>query len=63
MLHSKYLYFVYYSILTLRVLRVVNHSGASIMVWLCLSCNGVGSLYNIYGILDKGKYVDIRGVI
>ncbi len=34
----------------------VEHSGRSIMVWSCMSYNGVGSLHLIHGIMNQHVY-------
>lgn len=37
----------------------VKHGGGNVMVWGCMSANGVGNLHFIDGIMDQYKYIDI----
>lgn len=46
--------------LRLRNLRpTVKHGGGHVMVWGCMSHNGVGNLHFIEGVMDKNMYLNI----
>ena len=40
-------------------LKTVKHGDASIMIWRCFSCYGVGPIYHIPGIMDQFEYINI----
>ena len=42
-----------------HIVSTFKHGGGSIMVWGCMTVNGVGIIHRIEGTLDKEKYVDI----
>lgn len=42
-----------------NTIPTVKHGGGSVLVWGCMSANGVGNLVFVDGIMDKMKYLDI----
>lgn len=42
-----------------NTIPTVKHGGGFVLVWGCMSANGVGNLVFIDGIMDKMKYLDI----
>ena len=39
--------------------RVVKHDGGHLIVWGCMSYNGVGNLTFIVGIMNVQMYIDV----
>lgn len=42
-----------------NLIPTVKHGGGSVMVWGCMSANGVGNLHFIEGTMDHRMYIDI----
>jgi len=39
--------------------KTVKHEGGNVMVWGCITREGMGRLYCIEGIMNSSRYVDI----
>lgn len=42
-----------------NMIGTVKHGGGNVMVWGCMSANGVGNLHFVDGIMDQYQYIDI----